>query len=239
MKRFTPRHLTLALCQLLLLCPLAYATGMKPETAAVLIKEADGITSMKVTNTDSTPALLQTKVLSIPEDNEPLLIATPALVRINGGDKQLVRFLLQNKTPLTTQRLRRIEFSGVPGQLKNDVSSKINVAVGQNIPAIIHPKGLAEDQQPWTHLRWSLDGSTLQLKNPSPYVVRLHPSVTLLPQASTTTLPKAYVLPGEMVEVILAQAPQGEVTALEIDPVYLYGSIAKRYSITHESARVQ
>ena len=82
-----------------LLSAQVFADGMVPDTSVVIVNEADGEASVSVTNTDGKLALLHVTLEDIPEDTESLLFVTPPLSRVEADKSQLVRFILQNRTP--------------------------------------------------------------------------------------------------------------------------------------------
>ena len=92
----------------------AVAEGMLPETSVVILHEEQGEATINIKNTDEAPALLHSVVENVPEDVEPLLIVTPPITRVEAGETQLVRFIATLKTPLKTQRLKRVTFEGIP-----------------------------------------------------------------------------------------------------------------------------
>jgi P pilus assembly chaperone PapD len=200
----------------------AVADGMVPDTTVVIVNEADGETSVSVTNTDATLALLHVTLEDIPEDKEPLLFVTPPLARVEAGKSQLVRFILQTSTPLTTQRLKRVIFEGMPQDRKPVEAghARVGVTVRQNLPVILHPKGLAVNRTPWTGLVWSLKNDQVSVHNPSPYIVRLAQELTLLPGNGSALLPRTYVLPGETLSV---PANGTAATSVRIHPATVYG----------------
>ena len=206
----------------------AQADGMVPDTSVVIIYEADGETAVSVTNTDSQLALLHVTLEDIPEDTEPLLVVTPPLSRVEASKSQLVRFILQNQQPLLTQRLKRAIFEGMPqGRPATEAGhARVGVTVRQNLPVIIHPRGLAPNRTPWTGLAWSLNGNTLQVRNDSPYVVRLAQELRLLPGDGKAMLPRTYVLPGENLSV---PATGGPATKVRLQPATVYGFAVKAY----------
>lgn len=101
-------------CAALCLSPSGLADGMIPETSVVIVDEAQGEVSIKVSNSDAGAALLHVSLVNIPEDSEPLLFVTPPVSRVEAGQEQLVRFILRNEQPLQTQRLKRVVFEGLP-----------------------------------------------------------------------------------------------------------------------------
>lgn len=207
-----------------------HAAGMLPETSVVIVNESDGEASINVKNTDAKPALMFTSLTGIPGDDETLLIVTPPVARVEPGETQLVRFLLQTPQPLKTQRLRRVIFEGIPP--KNMAPGvRVTMNVRQNLPVLIHPKGLAQDDQPWKRLKWSVGTDKLRVVNDSPYVVRLAASVQLLPSTTTVELPRPYVLPGETVEVAVPAAAKGAAT-VRLVPATVYGFTVASYDAT-------
>jgi len=225
----TRSHSTAALIAvLLMLGNPAMADGMVPDTSVVIVHEADGEAAVSVTNTDSQLALLHVTLQDIPEDTEPLLVVTPPLSRVEASKSQLVRFILQNQQPLLTQRLKRAVFEGMP-QGRAAVAAghaRVGVTVRQNLPVIVHPKGLALNRTPWTDLTWTLQDGQLQVRNDTPYVVRLAQELLLLPGDGKAMLPRTYVLPGEALSM---PASGGQATTVRLQPATVYGFAVKAY----------
>lgn len=204
-----------------------------PDTSVVIVKEADGEASVSVTNTDPNLALLHVTIEDIPEDSEPLVFVTPPLSRVEASKTQLVRFILQSEKPLLTQRLKRVIFEGIPqGKSAPQAGhARVGVTVRQNLPLLLHPKGLAPNRTPWTNLQWSIKDGQLTVSNDTPYVVRMAQELQLLPAAAGAMLPKTYVLPGESISVAV---PKGEVTQVRFQPATVYG-----FSVPHYEAPVK
>jgi P pilus assembly chaperone PapD len=206
----------------------AQADGMVPDTSVVIIYETEGEAAISVTNTDSQLALLHVTLEDIPEDTESLLVVTPPLSRVEPSKSQLVRFILQSQQPLLTQRLKRAIFEGMPqGRPATEAGhARVGVTVRQNLPVIIHPKGLALNRTPWTQLSWSQHGATLQVRNDSPYVVRLAQELRLLPGDGKAMLPRTYVLPGETLRM---PATGGPASTVRLQPATVYGFAVAAY----------
>jgi P pilus assembly chaperone PapD len=208
------------------------AAGMVPETSVVLINVADGEGVISVENTDTKAALLYSSLENLPEDTENLLVLTPPVARVEAGEKQLVRFIVQPSSPITTQRLKRVSFEGIP-QSDPSHSSKIGVSVRQNLPVLITPENLPAKSDPWTLLQWSRKGRALIVKNGSPYVVRLNLAVDLLPGKTRLTLPHTYILPGQSDTLELpAGAELKSGTVARIYPVSVYGYQVKPFDVS-------
>ena len=213
---------------MLLLGTQVKADGMVPESSVVIVHEAEGEVAISVTNTDSKLALLHVTLQDVPEDTEPLLVVTPPLSRVEPSKSQLVRFILQNQTPLKTQRLKRAIFEGMPqGRAATQAGhARVGVTVRQNLPVIIHPKGLEPNRTPWTGLAWRLDNNQLSVHNPTPYVVRLAQELRLLPGDGAALLPRTYVLPGETLHVT---ASASGATRVQLQPATVYGFAVAPY----------
>lgn len=209
----------------------AHAEGMIPATTVVLVHESEREASLLVRNDDKTAALLYSSLEDVPEDQESLLIVTPPVTRVEPGKSQLVRFILQNREPLKTQRLKRVTFEGIQPKDPSK-SSKVAVTVRQNLPVIIHPKGLPLEREPWKLLTWTLDDGKLTVHNDSPYVVRLAQNLRLLPSDTGAEFPRTYVLPGENIAIQTDATP----TSVEFVPGSLYGFAMPPYQAQITSA---
>lgn len=206
----------------------AQATGILPETSVVIVEEGDGEGAINLKNTDTFPVLLLTTLQDIEQDKEALLIITPPAARVEPGKTQRVRLILTNQAPLTTERLKRVVFEGVPPQDKS--KNVVRMTVRQNLPVIIRPAGLAQDDAPWKHLVWSLKAGVLSVNNPSPYVVRLGQSVTTLPDGSTWPLPHTYILPGQRLSLTpQAHSAIGTANSVRISPATTWGFTVDNY----------
>ncbi|GCB06824.1 fimbria/pilus chaperone family protein [Ralstonia sp. SET104] len=208
----------------------AHAAGMLPESTVVLINEADGEASMVVTNTDASPSLLYSKIEAVEEDASPPVILTPPVTRVDPSKKQTVRFMLTHTEPLTVQRYARVTFDGIP-ERKGEGKNVVTLTVRQNLPIVIHPKSLAEDKEPWKHLKWSANGDTITVSNDSAYVVRMDQRIKLLPGDVEGTLAKSYLVPGSKAEIKLDAGKGGkhDFKTVQITPFTAYGYATEPY----------
>lgn len=205
----------------------AHSAGMVPETSVVIVNESDGEASINLKNTDEHSSLLYSQILPIEEDDENILILTPPVSRVDAGETQSVRFILQTTTPLSTQRLRRVTFEGIPP--KSD-KAQVRINVLQNLPVIINPKGLAKDEEPWRRLKWTSSEESVEVSNPDKYVVRLDQKVVLNPGAHIVELPKTYLLPGDRVKIRFPEKLKSLSTAT-IFPATVYGYSVDSYTV--------
>src|SRR5260363_43113 len=196
-----------------------HAAGMKPDVAAVIVEESKGETTVKVTNTDSAPALLHTVIKEVKPapDNSASIIIAPPVARV---EVQLVRIILQAPQPLKVEQYKRIVFEGIP-QSSRGAETQVGFTVGQNLPLVIRPKGFAPNSEPWKSLVWSVDsGKRLQVNNPGPYVVRLSNALRILPDVGTRMLPQTYILPGETITLSQPWPAAGNASRqIKIEPV--------------------
>lgn len=226
MNRFAYYVVTVVALWLLSAC--AQATGVLPESSVVIVEEGDGEGAINLQNTDSFPVLLLTTLQDIKQDTEKLLVVTPPVARVESGKIQRVRFMLTAKTPLKTERLKRVVFEGIPPQEKG--KNMVRMTVRQNLPVLIRPAGLERDEAPWKRLIWSLKGGLLSVSNPSAYVVRLGQGVITLPDQATWMLPHAYVLPGERL-TLTRQAKHGDVNARAVRNVRISPSTTWGFTV--------
>lgn len=225
-----------------LLTPSVWADGMQPETSVVLVKVDEREKAIKVLNTDKQLSLLNVTLQNIPEDPEPLLLVTPQLSRVEPGKTQLVRFIVRNEylegeKAITTQRLKRVLFEGIPTQADEKTTGigRVGVSIRQNLPVIIHPKGLADSRTPWEGLTWSVEGDKIHVRNDTPYVVRLAEEIRLLPSNTTAALPRAYILAGAHLTLPLPEQAKGS-DKVRIFPATVYGFAVDAYEAPLQAA---
>lgn len=210
----------------LLFSGVCFAAGMVPATSLLLINEEEGGASMDVKNTDNEPGLLYTYLKEV--DGESLrgnLIVTQPVVRVEAGQTQRVRFVLNQKTPLTTEHLKRVVFTTIPRKENN----KLKMVIGQDLPVIIHPKGLPVVTDPWKNLSWSFKGNTLSVKNNTAYVVRMASQLKMLPSGNKASLPGTFILPGQTLTATAAQPFSAADNKVEMYPATRYGYASENY----------
>lgn len=181
---------------------------------------------MNITNTDNYPSLLYTKIVDISGSDKSLrLMVTQPVVRVEPGQTQRVRFMLQTEKPLMHEELKRVTFEGIPPKVPG--SNELKVTIRQDLPVIIHPAGLAEDLAPWKHLEWRKKGDLIEISNPSKYVVRMVASFTSLPSGKGGILDQTYLLPNTSITV---KSPASNDTQIEFYPASRYGYKGERYT---------
>lgn len=215
------------------------ATGMLPDAPLLVVSEADGLAQMGLKNTDNQPLLLYTTVVNLPGDDALHLYALPSVTRVESGARQIVRFVLENNgKQLSVQHLKRIRFEGIPSVSKvaDGGSGVISLTVRQDIPAVISPRGLEQDPQPWKRLNWTLTGHTLTVSNPSPFVIRLSQQVDLMPaQRRIKLFERTFVLPGETLTLQLPADASPH--AVRIFPASPFGFDVGHYDFPLEAGK--
>lgn len=202
------------------------AAGMQPESPIVLIEEKDGIGEMVLQNTENEPLLLITTLVHMPEDPTLDVVALPAVIRVEPGAKQIVRFALAEKLPLKTQRIMRVQFEGVPRKLDEPGGKQI-FTLRHDMPLIVTPKGLEFNSRPWELLTWELQDRKLTVRNPSKYVIRLSQQVGLNGAEAYINLDKPYVLANEVVTLELPVNFKLKLASVRIFPSGSYGYTSK------------
>lgn len=211
--------------------PAAYATGMTPEFSVLLINADDNGASMNVKNTDDKAALLYTTITDIagPQNKNTKLIATQPIVRVEAGETQRVRFVLDTLTPFTVEQYKRVSFEGIQ-QAKPAGAKVITATIRQTIPVIIRPANVPDYNTPWDKLVWKKTGNTLTVTNPSPYVVRLSQQISTQPSHSKGMLNNTWLLPGETETVTMDKAVTDN--KVKIFPASRFGIMVQDYIAT-------
>ncbi|MCW2267539.1 Chaperone protein caf1M precursor [compost metagenome] len=206
------------------------ADGMVPKSSVVILEEANTSgTAFLVTNTDPHASLLAVFIENLPEDQDNLLVVQPTVTRVEAGHEQQVLFHYVGTEPLKEQRLKRVIFEGIREQAPGaNGSMRVSFGVRQNLPVILHPKGLAKNRSPWEGLTWHVDGNQLRVENNTPYVVRLGRELLLNPGQLRVDLPRSYVLANEHVSLELPTAI-GAASSVRFQPATVYGYATDPY----------
>lgn len=198
----------------------SFASGMVPETSLLLINEQQNGGSMNVKNTDAHPSLLYTNIIDLPDDKDIHVIVTQPVTRVDSGEVQRLRFILQSNSPLKVEHLKRVTFEGIPPRTKD--GHQVAISIRQNLPVLIHPADLPVVSDVWKKLKWSVSGNTVTVKNDSPYVVRLNQNFNMKPSQITLKLKQTYILPGESFCIQSSHLLDNE-KQVQIFPVSRYG----------------
>ncbi|MEX9253163.1 fimbria/pilus chaperone family protein [Pseudenterobacter timonensis] len=199
----------------------ANAAGMVPETTLLVIEESTHSGVMNVKNTDNFPALLYTTIVDLPDDTGVTLNVTQPVVRVEPGQQQQLRFIMESAQPLAVEHYKRVTFEGIPPK-SSDKNMKIGFNLRQDLPVLIRPKNLPVVTDAWKLLEWSGSSQGYTVKNPSAYVVRMAQNVTFLPSNAEGKLKKTYILPGETLEISAPENRAGD-KSVRFYPASRYG----------------
>ncbi len=166
-----------------------HAAGMVPETSLLVIDEATHSGTINVKNTDSHPSLLYTDVVDLPDDQGLKLVTTQPVVRLEPGQTQQLRFILQTSKPLDVEHYKRVTFEGIPPK-SDDNKVKIGINIRQDLPVLIRPAKLAVVTDAWKYLDWTASGTSVTVKTRANTWYAWHRTWCCSLQASAVRLPK-------------------------------------------------
>jgi chaperone protein EcpD len=148
--------------------------GILLNTTRIIYPASDKEVSFGVHNTGGGEILLQSWLESSPDEVGDLpFVITPALARMPGDTKQLLRILYAGSDmPQDHESVFWLNVQEIP-QAANE--NALQIAVRQRIKVFFRPQGLKGDpfEAPET-LEWRLKpGNILQVHNPGPYYVSM------------------------------------------------------------------
>ena len=142
--------------------------------------------------------------------------------------------MTESAPDIKKQYLKRVSFEGIPPKTSGPKEAVLAVNVRQIIPLVISPPGLVQEAEPWTQLAIVRKSeSAMELRNDSPFVVRLRTQAELLPMNTPVQLlVDTYVLPGEHIAFELPRDVMASaVTAVRISPASPWGYSVNPYEI--------
>lgn len=186
----------------------AYAAGMVPASTLLVIEESHNGGTINVKNSDTVPMLLYTTIEDVKDDSGITVNVnvTQPVVRVEPGQEQQVRFIMESSAPLTKEHYKRVTFEGIPPSGVSKGAMKVNFNLRQDLPVLIRPKNLPVVTDAWKLLKWSGSGQHIKVSNPSAYVVRLAQQVIFLPSQTAGEIAKTYILPGEVLDVTVKKS---------------------------------
>ncbi len=168
----------------------AYAAGMVPASTLLVIEESHNGGTINVKNSDTVPMLLYTTIEDVKDDSGITVNVTQPVVRVEPGQEQQVRFIMESSAPLTKEHYKRVTFEGIPPSGVSKGAMKVNFNLRQDLPVLIRPKNLPVVTDAWKLLKWSGSGQHIKVSNPSAYVVRLAQQVIFLPSQTAGEIAK-------------------------------------------------
>lgn len=181
--------------------------------------------SISVQNPDTTPYLIQSWIdtQNSSAEKTPFII-TPPLYRLDKGQQNVERIILAGAVPQDKESLYWLNIKAIPSAPRKD--NTLQIAVKTRIKLIYRPavlKGTTPEELA-EKLSWSRSGDSLQVKNPTVYVMNFN-EITV---GGKKVEDVSYVLPGATASFALPKGVSGgEVTFTVIND---YGGPGKQHS---------
>ena len=102
-------------------------------------------------------------MVDLPDDKGLKLVTTQPVVRLEPGQTQQLRFILQTSKPLDVEHYKRVTFEGIPPK-SDDNKVKIGINIRQDLPVLIRPAKLAVVTDAWKFLEWTASGTSVTVK---------------------------------------------------------------------------
>lgn len=181
--------------------------------------------SIGVNNPDSTPYLIQSWIepLSGGGEKAPFVI-TPPLYRLDKGQQNVERIIVAGSLPQDKESLFWLNIKAIPSAPKKD--NTLQIAVKTRIKLIYRPAALKGTfpEELADKLNWQRVGDSLQVINPTPYVMNFN-DITVAGRKLEGT---SFVLPGATAQLKLPAGISGG--ALTFNVINDYGGLGKLHN---------
>ncbi|MDE4073918.1 molecular chaperone [Enterobacter hormaechei subsp. xiangfangensis] len=131
--------------------------------------------SIGITNPDNVPYLIQSWIdVQDEQSGKAPFIITPPLYRLDGGQKNLERIVMTGSLPQGQESLFWLNIKAIPSASKQ--MNSLQIAVKTRIKLIYRPETLraSTPEEQANKLTWRRAGNTLQVNNPTPYVINFN-----------------------------------------------------------------
>lgn len=131
--------------------------------------------SINITNPDNVPYLIQSWIdVQDEQSGKAPFIITPPLYRLDGGQKNLERIVITGSLPQGQESLFWLNIKAIPSASKQ--MNSLQIAVKTRIKLIYRPETLraSTPEEQANKLTWRRAGNTLQVNNPTPYVINFN-----------------------------------------------------------------
>lgn len=213
----------------------SFASGVLPETTVVIVKEESGLGKIKVQNTDDKPILLYSHVIDLKDDPNPKIHVSQPVTRLEPGQKQMIKFYLNSKLPMTVEHMKRVVFEGIP-ENSSLTSSNVQFSVNQDLPVIIVPVAVKDNIRQWNELQWFYSDNEVIVSNSGKHVIRLNQAIIFEPDHEHAKLQQTYILPGHDFHLKIKHKNP---TSVIINPVTRYGFSSGSVSMPVEHAKIK
>ncbi|EKT58047.1 fimbrial chaperone [Providencia rettgeri Dmel1] len=187
------------------------------ETMTVILDADEERKVFSVKNTSKEPILLSTKVSDL-DGSKPMakeVMVSPPIVRIEPNESQQINFVLKKGLDLKQEEILRVSFQGVGAVKQNSAKMPIR----QDVAMLITPSNGLLSQTPWKNITVNQKNNQLTLTNIGNQVVRLSPSVKVLPSNEAYSIEQFYLRPNESKTIDVKSKAQ----ELVISPLSRYG----------------
>lgn len=131
--------------------------------------------SIGITNPDNVPYLIQSWIdVQDEQSGKAPFIITPPLYRLDGGQKNLERIVMTGSLPQRQESLFWLNIKAIPSASKQ--MNSLQIAVKTRIKLIYRPETLraSTPEEQANKLTWHRAGNSLQVNNPTPYVINFN-----------------------------------------------------------------
>jgi len=195
------KRTSLWLCAALAMAQAVQAqAGIVLSSTRVIYPATDKEVSLQVHNTGTSEILAQSWLedRDNPSSSSPLFAITPALARMAGNARQLIRIIYSGEgLPNDQESVLWLNVQEIPQTAREN---ELQIAIRQRIKLFYRPASLAEDPQKAAQsLQWQLRDGQLEVVNNGPYHVSMiklsatRHTETVLQEGSRMLEPKARV----------------------------------------------
>lgn len=197
-----------AACLAATLSSQAYASIIVGGTR-VVYPESTREVSVQLTNTGSSPSLVQSWIDagnsdSSPEDTDAPFVLTPPIARVNADGGQALRIAYTGdpaQLPRDRESLFWLNVLDIPPEPAADGSNKnyVQLAFRSRLKVFYRPAGLnSSPNEAADKLRWKANANSISVENNSPYHVSMTNVQAIAGQQVDEVVPHGYMLtPGE------------------------------------------
>ena len=213
--------------------------GIVLNTTRVIYPAKDKEVSFGVHNTGSAEILLQSWLepnAQTPDPGSIPFVVTPALARVQGDGKQLLRIIYAGTDmPRDRESVLWLNVQEIPQAV---AENSLQVAIRQRIKVFFRPQGLPDDPaKAPQELRWELGRGGLQVENPGAYHVSM---VKLeLRQGASALLSKdsQMIAPGQSMQIPYEKPPSSALIDLGFISINDFGG-QERYRASLKTGQI-
>lgn len=139
----------------------------------VIFHEGSKEASLQISNTDSSPVLIQSWIDKDEKSQKSHFMVIPPLVLLNNGDKTDLRIIYTGQPlPQDRESLSWVNIKSIPNKADDDENKNVlQIAVKSRLKIMYRPKAFKEVKfsEESKKLNWSINNNQLFVNNPTPY----------------------------------------------------------------------